>query len=122
MARNGKVQDARCEVASGSKNEWEERAVGSDGKIVASVERNVEDVPEPPEIGNDGHREHDDALDGHGNVEDVTGDAETGDDDEEKRRRNCDSCEIRAKIGVLVHLQPPRGGRAEPGWHPGKRS
>ena len=91
-------ESGECEVekrghqnAERGEDEGEERAVDADGEMRALMGRDEENIPEAPEIGNNGHREYDDALDRKGKVEDVSFDGETGGDEKQSDGRNDDA-------------------------------
>src|SRR6266550_3562599 len=115
-AGNGEAQKTRDNDTERREQNGQESAVEADGELQARAQRHEENIPKAPGVGHYGHGEHDHALDGNGDVVDITGGREDSRDDEEKNRGDNYACHVRAKINVLIHKASSfTGDTATPG-------
>src|SRR5437588_614923 len=86
--------------------------------FAGNQKREEENVPQGRGVGNDGHGEKDDALDGYGDMVDITSHGKSRGDRQKKNRGHGDARHVGPKISVLVHRSLPLTiDRAMPEWH-----
>ena len=101
--RNWKIEETGGKIAGWCEKERQNCAMCSDGEVTARKQSDIENIPEAPQVWNDGHRKHNDAFDGDRDVVNVAANTENCDDDEEEWRGNHDAGHVCAKISVFVH-------------------